>query len=486
MKKLLSIFIFLLVAAMAKAQTCSATLSHILQSNGAATLQWSITAPPGMNGMMQLSFLGGSGQFMPVDSSITGSYTAQFYSNDTVVVGLMASFINPVDSSNCSCTAMDTFVISNYSCVMVMDSILFSNYSGLNQNFSINYYTSPNNSAVPYWRVEDSTGVIFAGDSGNAMLTYSFPYAGAFRVWFVATGIDGASGVVCGDSSYLDVVLYDTCGLDAQVNTVINPDGSVIITGVSGGANFATQHIFINGNIGFPTDSINYQFTTSGTYQVCYYIEDTLNSGCLDYDCQMITINVPPVSCNANFYIYQDSITPSIWHGVNVSSGPSTLTYFWDFGDGTSSTQPALTHNYATPGSYVICLTVADSASGCTSTHCDSSAAFRLSTNALMSTLVITQPAAVGIASHEADAPPAVVFPNPMTDVATLQFTSSLATAGKIEVVGILGNKVVSENISVTKGPNEFHLNTANLANGVYSINIIAGSQVLGTVKAVK
>jgi gliding motility-associated-like protein len=68
----------------------------------------------------------------------------------------------------------------------------------------------------------------------------------------------------------------------------------------------------------------------------------------------------------ANFNVTQNSNcgVPSTVTFSNTSVGTGTSTYFWNFGDGTNSTQPNPTKTYTTPGSYTVSL-VAISSSGC-------------------------------------------------------------------------------------------------------------------------
>jgi len=63
------------------------------------------------------------------------------------------------------------------------------------------------------------------------------------------------------------------------------------------------------------------------------------------------------------------SVTPgSVWKGTAQSFSalgddletPDTLTYLWAFGDGTTSTSPAVSHTYAQPGTYRAQVTVTD------------------------------------------------------------------------------------------------------------------------------
>lgn len=67
--------------------------------------------------------------------------------------------------------------------------------------------------------------------------------------------------------------------------------------------------------------------------------------------------NTQPAVCRPPFNI---SFT-------NSSTGPGTLTWFWDFGDGTSSTQPNPIHSYTAPGNYTVALATTSS-DGCSDT----------------------------------------------------------------------------------------------------------------------
>lgn len=70
--------------------------------------------------------------------------------------------------------------------------------------------------------------------------------------------------------------------------------------------------------------------------------------------------------------------------------------------------------------------------------------------------------------------------------ISAVTFNSSLSANGKIEIVNILGAVVLSENVVIAKGNNEFKLNTSAFNNGVYYVNIVAENKVLTTVKAIK
>jgi len=104
-------------------------------------------------------------------------------------------------------------------------------------------------------------------------------------------------------------------------------------------------------------------YTTPGNYNVTMTVKD--EQGCVD----SITKNsVVKISNPRAAFSSPDSLTcpgRSI-NFTNQSSGPS-LTFNWNFGDGTSSTDRNPTHEYAADGNYTITLTVTD-AYGCVST----------------------------------------------------------------------------------------------------------------------
>ncbi len=83
----------------------------------------------------------------------------------------------------------------------------------------------------------------------------------------------------------------------------------------------------------------------------------------------IIQANDVKAQCQASFnYVYSGNGSVTL---TNSSTGGYTST-FWDFGDGTTAWWPQSSHTFPYNGTYNVCLTVADTASGCLSTFCDS------------------------------------------------------------------------------------------------------------------
>ncbi|MFT4601371.1 MAG: PKD repeat protein [Arenicella sp.] len=99
----------------------------------------------------------------------------------------------------------------------------------------------------------------------------------------------------------------------------------------------------------------------ANTYQICLTVTDA--NGCDTTSCQLLTTNCPQTSCNASFnpaFIGCDSV----WF-VPGFNDPNVYDYYWDFGDGNSSTDVDPTHTYSSNGTYYVVLTIIDSVGGC-------------------------------------------------------------------------------------------------------------------------
>ncbi|UTW60905.1 PKD domain-containing protein [bacterium SCSIO 12741] len=122
---------------------------------------------------------------------------------------------------------------------------------------------------------------------------------------------------------------------------------------------------FGDGNTSFQkTPQHTYQ--SSGTYMICLTVIDT-NSLCSDSICKSVTVQAP---CNTTASFTHQIQGPSVQFS-NTSIADSLALYTWVFGDGTQSSKKHPNHTYSNPGSYIVCLTVVDSAKGCTDTFCD-------------------------------------------------------------------------------------------------------------------
>ena len=117
-----------------------------------------------------------------------------------------------------------------------------------------------------------------------------------------------------------------------------------------------------------------HDFINPGTYNVCLTIESGSSGAmCTDTYCMDVVVQTGGGDCQANFCYTIDS-TGGISTVVNFFdlSIPAPLidTWYWDFGDGTTSTEQNPVHAYNAFGIYTVCLTITTDSISCTSTFC--------------------------------------------------------------------------------------------------------------------
>ncbi len=163
-----------------------------------------------------------------------------------------------------------------------------------------------------------------------------------------------------------------TSAVSAPVTVAVNPVPNADFTR----SNVACNYTF---NATTPSGSgITYQWTINGTpvssaqtftqalipgmqYTVCLTVSQSQNNvTCSASTCQTFTAN-----CNVSFpcdlvadftYVQLGNLNVQF---ISTSTGTTGgTTYLWDFGDGTTSTNQNPLHQYASQGTYTICLTV--------------------------------------------------------------------------------------------------------------------------------
>jgi len=113
----------------------------------------------------------------------------------------------------------------------------------------------------------------------------------------------------------------------------------------------------------------DHQYAAGGWYNVTLTISDSATS-CNDVYSEMVYA-IDSSLCQAAYYAVPDSNTLYTYSFINQSTGNIT-SWYWDFGDGGSSTVQNPFHSYAQPGYYTVCLTIHGADSLCYDVQCDS------------------------------------------------------------------------------------------------------------------
>jgi hypothetical protein len=201
------------------------------------------------------------------------------------------------------------------------------------------------------------------------------------------------------------------------------------------------------------------------------------------------TNTTTPAGCQANsqFVIFADSSNTGNYFAYNLSSGSGNLSYLWNFGDGTSSTQQYPFHQYAVPAQYIVCLTVTGTYTNtfggvttCSDTYCDSSSVQKTAAF-LMSQMNVIPQSVTGIKQTEFSTL-INAYPNPMTDELTIE-SSVVDSKLTYILMDALGRTILSGNLENSKAT----LNTGSLAKGFYSLSLSnEKGNALKTIKLVK
>jgi PKD repeat protein len=195
-------------------------------------------------------------------------------------------------------------------------------------------------------------------------------------------------------------------------------------------------------------------YTATGTYTVCVTNRDTLNP-CFTPTCTTVNVgSIPNTTCSANFVLFPDSTVTGLYYGYNLSTGPATMTYYWDFGDGSSSTAQYPVHNYASSGTYTICLTVLDMPSGCSATYCYTGSIVKSGIHQIN---ILSSPLAVQQATSQTHT--MLVYPNPADTYITVP------AEGSLQITDATGRMVVLKDVNA-----DARVDVSNLSPGIYYI----------------
>ncbi len=197
------------------------------------------------------------------------------------------------------------------------------------------------------------------------------------------------------------------------------------------------------------------------TYNFCVTVTD--GTGCVATACQNVVYTPGNVPCQTYMYIYPDNNIPGLYYVGVMHSGAAAVSYLWDFGDGTTSTDSTGEHNYSTPGFYTVCLSITD-ANNCTSTYCDSMFyIYKVGGGPMMRLQQATHlPTSINninnnIAVH--------VYPNPATSQIQIQ-------ADGQRLQGAVIYNINGQKVAYAETLDENRMDISSLAPGIYFIDV--------------
>ena len=458
-KLILALSIFLLTGVNVSNAQCQASYTYV--DNGSGVIFFTNTSTGNISNVFW-SFSDGSNDFNnnPIHTFINGWYEVCLTIDDSVG-GCTSTFCDSIEVTSgltpCNLSASFTYIDNG------------------NGNFS---FTNTSGSGLDYyWNFDNLYGFPYATSSiENPTYTYLTP-----GTYYVSLSIYDSLNS-CYDSIAQQIVFQDSiaCDIVAGFTIIDNGNGnfSFINTSTSGSTLLAQWNFGDGGSSN--TYNANHTFTANGTFVVVLAAigadSNLVLNNCIDYYTATITVTglTNPVACNAAFVMYTDST----YNGVTVvnSSTGNNLTYFWDFGDGNTSTQAYPSYTYATAGPFELCLTVSGD-SNCTSTYCDSisSGGIIWKTNGF--SINVVAPTTVGINDKIELIAALEIYPNPVKSQLNIELKLTEQTTVEVFVTDLLGKTVAQiANEEVNVGVNKFQWNTNNTKNGIYLLNIVSNN----------
>lgn len=341
------------------------------------------------------------------------------------------------------------------------NSASFTTTNNGNGNYS--FIPTINGGTAPYTYLWDF------GDGNNSTLTNSSNTYSSVGIYAVVLTVTDANN--CTAYGYDSIQINATpCNIASSFTYTDNGNGNYSFTNASTGNIVSYYWNFGDGttsNVVNPTHT----FLANGVFVVQLAAVDA--NSCVDY--YLITFMVTgvsnPISCNAAFVVVPDSAIPNSVIVYNTSTG-TNLTYFWDFGDGNTSTLSSPNYSYTTSGPFQLCLTVDDGA-GCVSTYCDSiSNGGTIFKQGGFSISVVT-PVITETHNNIQSISALSVYPNPAKENISINLSFTEATQTEIFVTDILGNTVSQiSNEKFSAGNNKLLWKVTNLSNGIYLLSV--------------
>lgn len=231
---------------------------------------------------------------------------------------------------------------------------------------------------------------VFAVDSDNGCTPLTVHFTNSSTSNVAITGYQWYFGDGTGSTQMNPTHIYNTGGQFQPILIITNADGckdttlgSVINVGGAGNPDFLAIPLvqcvnqtvsFFNQTTGAPSGAVYFwEFGDGTTSNLTNPTHEYSDTGYYDIK---LTVIYQGCSTSIEKIKYIQIVVPKAMFGFQfnctnpttvqfVDSSQGAQTWFWDFGDGTTSTQQSPTHTFPTQASYTVTLTVTNNTTGC-------------------------------------------------------------------------------------------------------------------------
>jgi len=206
-------------------------------------------------------------------------------------------------------------------------------------------------------------------------------------------------------------------------------------------------------------------FASSGIYTVLLIMTDA--NACSDTVTQTIVVTgCNTMRCQARFTATPDVSNYKLIRFQDISMG-SPSSWLWDFGDGSTSTLQHPDHSYSLDGTYYVSLTIINSVINCGDSWTDT---------------VIVMP---GMSISPDYLLLARLYPNPTNASSILELELSEVKVLQWKLVDMMGRSLL-QGKTQPRAKHEILLNTEQLAQGVYTLQLLETGQLIYHQRVVK
>ena len=288
-----------------------------------------------------------------------GNYT--FTNTSTTASGLEFDSWNFGDGDTSATTSPNhTFLVNGtYAICLTITDIITTCVDSSCQIITVT--AAPPCSIIGFTSTDNGGGIYsFASSVSGGTAPYS--YSWSFGDGNTSNATNPTNIYASGGTYYPSVTITDVFGCtNSYTGTILVNLCNYALTGVNyngGTSQFQAPSLtgnhqiiwsFGDGIIDTVTNNsnwINHNYLNSGTYIYCLTVDS-----CPPI-CDSIIVDV------CDFYIYYNNDTVNGIIETTFLSSSTGTNYFWDFGDGVTSTLQSPLHIYSNPGTYTYCLTV--------------------------------------------------------------------------------------------------------------------------------
>lgn len=387
-----------------------------------------------------------------------GSQVSHIYSLGGAASQVYTVCLTMSDSTTgCSTTTCDTVRVygpsSNNNCTTQIS------YTNVDSAYTFTSTNSGTGSFTYSWGLDGQ----IVSTAANPQMNLHDSVGAEYEVCVTVTDSTG-----CVASNCISITFNDSLSCNTYIASSIL-DSTYTFTASHIGAAPAT-YVWTVGNTVISTGpTATYVMSNLPTGQATACVTITDSSGCVSSDCMTLSNFV--TGCQAYFVIVPDTANSAAgsYVGYNYSTGGFGSNVVWNFGDGSTSTNPYPSHIYATPGIYIICLTVGTAGTSCFDTYCDSSFYAFKTSGGPMSSLTIEAPSGISDISGNAKLQ---IYPNPVNNELTISTDKRIEQSRVFNIDGqiVLDRKTSNNKIDVSKLP-----------AGIYVLEMTAEGQVSRT-----